>query len=270
MKRHSIIAFMLIAVVASLLFAQQSDHDKNKIAERDSKVTTSQQKQASDSLSDSMVKQQAESSLKGVSQTKITTKEQLQAQYAVDEIRLAGDSSLYSIHGAIQLENQSGELQRDAITFLNEIAPLYGFQDVLSEYRIGRHYSDVVVFDQYVGEVPVNGSSIYVYSLKPNTITTVRGRFFPNIQINTIPTIDSEQAIQVAVDDIGTMTSNCIIVDTLLINLFNDEFHLMWWLGVYDTLKPPGYEYSVDAHTGEILEKIRIGVEFGKKSSTSE
>ena len=64
--------------------------------------------------------------------------------------------------------------------------------------------------------------------------------------------------------------SNCIIVDTLLINLFNDEFHLMWWLGVYDTLKPPGYEYSVDAHTGEILEKIRIGVEFGKKSSTSE
>lgn len=259
MKWRWSLGISIVVVAATILLAQSNLQSKPTL------------KRASEDKNDgdSLAKRIVEVSPRMVTSTKITTKEQLQAKYAVNEIRLTNDSLLHSIRGAIQIENPSGKLQQDAITFLNEIGPLYGFQDVLSEYQIGSSYRDVVVFNQYVDNVPVAGSSIYVYSLKPNTITTVLGEFTPNIHVSTIPSVSINQAIQTAVDDIGTAATNCLIVDSLLIDQFNDEFHLMWWLGVYDTIQSPGYEYSIDAHSGLILKKIRLGVEIGKNSSAS-
>lgn len=133
---------------------------------------------------------------------------------------------------------------------------------------------------EYKG-VPVWGSVLKLHATSSNDLREMSGRFVPNLNIDVRASISSERALDIALDDLGPAEYRWQnpareqmiqeIFDnesrswkpdpTLMIapvngNFDSGEYRLVWKMMIaVDGTKLGNWEYFVDAHTGEIINK---------------
>jgi Zn-dependent metalloprotease len=114
-------------------------------------------------------------------------------------------------------------------------------------------------FQQYYNNVPVYRAIVTVHQ-NSSLVTMVQSNYLPNLSIDTTPSISAEEAWQVVKKEIG----NDVILDSasrqpLLTIVLEGKVPLLSWRVMVHTVLPfGGWEYLIDAKTGQIVEKNNL------------
>ncbi len=176
-------------------------------------------------------------------------------------------------------ESFPGTPEQAAKAFVSQNASLFGVSDtndlrVFSQRTaLGGH---LVRFQQTFGGIPVKDGGIGIVMNGNNQVIMASGPFFRNINVNTEPTLNAEQAKASAIADLNRFQAN---IPSHITNLLQnglgvlkqqmaavenlepqlgiyptaDGYRLIWKVAKFSTNPFGLYMISVDAHTGETV-----------------
>jgi Zn-dependent metalloprotease len=175
-----------------------------------------------------------------------------------------------------------GTAEEAATQFLKENPDIFQLPQDLSGIKIERvreigrinHREKLVIFQQAFGSLPVFDGGLDVYLKEDNSIELVHNYYVPNIAVDPHPSLSEEQIIERAktdfsencrqrIDKKGTLKScegqplNIKKTPMTQLGIFeqNRQPHLAYQL-IMDIESPRALmQYTIDAHTGQILKK---------------
>lgn len=128
-----------------------------------------------------------------------------------------------------------------------------------------------LIFNQMYSGIPVLNARLDFRYRLDGTLVMIGNDAFSNIQVNTIPIINKNQAIDLSqiVVNFNETRGDYLIKEPVqyiwVKDKFEPDFHLVWVVELYvhsiniiDELPVHNWKIFVDAHTGDILEKIDI------------
>lgn len=116
-----------------------------------------------------------------------------------------------------------------------------------------------VDFQQYFNNVPVRHAITTVH-LNSNQVTMVQSNYLPNLSGSTAPVLTSEEAWSVVTKELGStvILDAKPIVPQLMIVLQNKVPVLSWRIAVHVVMPFEGWEFLINANSGEVVEKNRL------------
>lgn len=174
-----------------------------------------------------------------------------------------------------------GSPEQAARAFLSQNAGLFGVTDAnnitlfFAKDALGGH---MVRFNQTYNGVPVQNGGIGIVLNSNNQVVMASGPFFRDVNVNTQPTITAEQARNAVNGDLARFGANIPAAVTNLIqpalNILTqqaapianlepklaiyptaDGYRLIWKVAKFSTNPFGAFVVSVDAHTGEIVNR---------------
>ncbi len=148
-------------------------------------------------------------------------------------------------------------------SFLNSESDLLGVdpQDLrlLSQEKHGaRWYTD---YQQTYHGLDVIGGKVHIRLREDGKVTVFGSDFYNGIDISTSPTLDSEQALRLAKQDVNynektdeVRSSRLVILP--VVEMKTVSFHLAYELRLFVKQTPALWRIYVDAHDGSILRKV--------------
>ena len=126
----------------------------------------------------------------------------------------------------------------------------------LQPYRIDRDRLGMthIRFRQFHESVRVWGADMSVHFDENNVLTTVTGTYIPGLNINTVPDLDSDRAVEIAVRDISPAASQPSLKESeLVVFPWEGDTYLCWRLILARTAPYDRREYFIDAHDGRVV-----------------
>ena len=172
------------------------------------------------------------------------------------------DSLDFTLGSSLSLTSES-EVETKADAFIDAHKDVFGLDTrQLGEPRIltnGRMW--FVRYPQLYKNYQVWMAELVVSVLYDGTLVAVSASLFPQVEVNTTPSLSSSAALQVAfgaagLQDLkGRVKTDLVIVPLELEASYT--FGLAWEVSVYDYDRDPPFSkaYLIDAHTGKILEE---------------
>ena len=113
-----------------------------------------------------------------------------------------------------------------------------------------------VRFNQVVNDVPVFGGQLIVH-LEDDRIRAVNGNYFPDVKVDTTPTVSQDAAVALVRADVGDPQAEWGADRSGLV-VYVDEGHLnlAWKVNVYSEKNLGNRLYFVDAHANRIAHKL--------------
>jgi len=117
----------------------------------------------------------------------------------------------------------------------------------------------------------VIGSQYVLHSLDGRVLNG-NGHVHPHIDLEVVPKLSSESALEIAMEDMGSEVYNwqvplhhhahrpqpsLVVVDSGLPK-FSGDYHLAYRFGLESLVPVQAYDYYIDAHTGELITKINL------------
>jgi Zn-dependent metalloprotease len=172
-------------------------------------------------------------------------------------------------------EKQSYTIENQCLEYLKELKSILKIQKPEDEFRLLNSETDELAqthskFQQYFNGIKVYGGEIVVHSHK-NQIELLNGRYFPSPQLSNLsPTLDNKKAIDLVKTDLQALKEEFELQSNFK-KLFNRQspqselviYHaknhpeqekLVWHITIRPSLMTR-WEYFVDAHSGEIINK---------------
>lgn len=147
-----------------------------------------------------------------------------------------------------------------AINHLKVDKSQFNIKDPDNELRVRRMDIDQFGFkhfrlvQMYKG-LRVRGYEITAHCTKENEIKRLGGDFFPNINIDIKPSIDSAQAMKIALDELGLIVSDIRESSMkLIVYIQNEKPYLAWQVNIRKLNGAPFWELFIDATNGRIFE----------------
>lgn len=157
--------------------------------------------------------------------------------------------------------------------FFEQNKDLYGITNPREELKLRYPADKMVDFKQLYDGVEIYKSSIRAYFSPEGKLRGIMGGFVPNIDISTIPSVDSVSAIRIVKRDlklpedyedkfwpeIEKLRGRSVKrPPPAKLAIYSDkgEHHLAWVVRLYVNETDNDWEYFVDAHTGAILDKL--------------
>ncbi len=160
--------------------------------------------------------------------------------------------------------SNSADISVDGIRFLSENKDLFGLKEPEKELNVISNITDDlgmthVKYQQKVNGVKVFHGQLIVHFNSDGSVESANGRYYPTPDMNTIPTIDIQTAIQKAKDKLGSYRS---IDESGELNIYAQGPRLLL---VYAVTLPsysnPMMTVFVDALNGEVI-KIDDGIRY--------
>ena len=178
-------------------------------------------------------------------------------------------------------ETFSGTPEQAARTFISQNAALFGVSNVddLAVFSNRRALGGYLVrFQQRFNDIPVKDGGIGIVMNKNKQVIMASGPFFRNINVNTSPTLSAAQAIQYVNADLNQFEVDLPSAVTNLLQsglgILSEQaghvnnleprlgiyptangYKLVWKVARFSTNPFGLYLVSVDAHTGELIER---------------
>ena len=112
-----------------------------------------------------------------------------------------------------------------------------------------------IKFDQYYGGVIVFTRQIIAHLTPDFTFQSITGRFLKILDLDTTPTISSDEATEIAFIHSRGVTNEPLEQDDLELVVFHWEGinYLSWRMYLKSDTSLDKWEYFIDAHTGEVI-----------------
>lgn len=178
------------------------------------------------------------------------------------------------ISGKIQEGLSKGDPVQTVYEFFEKNRELYGLADPRSELKVDGVSKDelgtLVVLKQQFRNVQVWNTMLKANFGRDGNLYAIYGSTYPDIDLSTIPSIDSAQAIAITKRDLNytaedereairfeeSLESKRSPVNAwLLVAPYNNQYYLVWIIGLSRIQPYEAWEYWVDAHSGAILNK---------------
>jgi bacillolysin len=148
-----------------------------------------------------------------------------------------------------------------ARAFLSQYAGLYRMHDQATQLVTDSVTQDAlgmqhVRFNQVVNGVPVFGGQLVAH-IRGQQLTAVNGKFYPQLEVNTVPRLTQAAALARILADIGDPNGEVRADQNgLVIYVDNGTPHLTWKINVYSVKNLGNWLYFVDAVGGQIVHKL--------------
>jgi bacillolysin/thermolysin len=160
-----------------------------------------------------------------------------------------------------KLSKQAGEHKVEfALNFFHEYNGLFLLQEPKEELKLKSEKMDKagnihLRFDQYYEGIPVWGAELLLHYDKDGFIKLINGRWEPTPQVDIIPSISQDEALQIAKDELGKQDS-WLKDPTSVLHIFTweGETHLAWQVTLIPDMAHI-WIYFTDAKSGDILLK---------------
>ncbi|MFC1563886.1 hypothetical protein ACFL6G_03065 [candidate division KSB1 bacterium] len=158
-----------------------------------------------------------------------------------------------------------GSPEDKAMAFLTDEKKMFGINNPSKNLRIMKINSTTdgnhaVIFEQVYKDIPVIKAG-YLVSIRPSgAIDYLNGAYFPDIKIDTKPSLDASDVESIVLNDLLNFGSKKNKSTELKIyvsnrNTINEKYNLVFE-SIWKTTNPIDYfSYIVDAHTGGIIYK---------------
>lgn len=165
-----------------------------------------------------------------------------------------------SIFSGLTEKTYPGNAEQAARGFLADHGTLFGFQNLsrlqhvkTQTHRGIRH----VTFNQTVKDVPVYEAEYKVHLRSDGRVDMANGRYYPDIDISTSPSVSKTSAVDAARSELELPTGTVLQSSAELVIYPTDEqFRLAWELVLFSEEPLTDWFFMVDANSGEILEKL--------------
>lgn len=160
-----------------------------------------------------------------------------------------------------QIPAEQPDPEQAAFAFFDRYAALYSMtapqrelqRARLEEDPLGMHH---VRFNQTVNGVPVFGGQLIVH-LRDGFITAVNGTYFPNLQVDTSPRLNQDEALAIVLKDVGDDAAEFRADRSgLVVYVDNGQPYLSWKINVFSWRNLGNWLYFVNAHNGQIVHKL--------------
>lgn len=164
---------------------------------------------------------------------------------------------VYNFSAAKAVEDDS-EAARQFISDSRDL--LLKGEDISNLHLLARRESEGAVhidFRQFYRDVPVWHASLSVH-LIGGRITMVNGTYVPDIQLDTIPALSADEAVEAAKRDLGgeSYGSSDKYPPELVISMGSGKSVLCWHVSILSSVSLSDWEYLIDATSGAVVEKI--------------
>ncbi len=152
----------------------------------------------------------------------------------------------------------SGTPEQIAKAFLKSQYELFGMnfdlkdlELIKEEKRMAQH----ITFQQTFGDIPVEGGIYSVNMTNDGMVYYASGDYFGSISLNTLlPTISKVDAVEYAINDLGSSRGETFGSDTELVILpFGSEFRLVWKTAISVKNEIGHWVYFISANDGKVL-----------------
>ena len=175
--------------------------------------------------------------------------------------------SLYNL----TLPPSIGTLETSVRQCLNDYCDLFAMTDPNIELRLvdiqnsltGRH----VRFHQYYNGVEVYGAAISIHTNHSGQIRVIHSNYFPRINISTTASFSPDQATDIAIAEAGAFDlrkpprADLVIFPNRnagQIGDYADAYRLAYRAIIHSRQPVASWEYIIDAHTGEPLQRRNL------------
>jgi thermolysin len=152
--------------------------------------------------------------------------------------------------------------EQAARQFFTQYGALYAIRDQAQELtlaRVDRDDLDIqhVHFDQTVNGVSVFGGQMIAH-LRGDEITTVNGKYFPNVSVDTSPRLTQAEALAGVLADIGDAEAKFNADHSGLVVYVEEtqQPHLAWKVNAFSWKNLGNWLYFVDAVSGKVIHKL--------------
>jgi Zn-dependent metalloprotease len=135
-------------------------------------------------------------------------------------------------------------------------------QELIPKYRSFDNLGGVISFQQFYKSIPIQYSKINVRFTGNGELNSVEGDYHYDINISTIPSIDSATAENLALKNLGFPKNAKVFKNeqySTHLTIWRDnngKFRLIWVLWVRQEYPDwHSWEYYIDAHDGTVLSK---------------
>ncbi|MCI0330511.1 MAG: M4 family metallopeptidase [candidate division Zixibacteria bacterium] len=180
------------------------------------------------------------------------------------------------ISGKLQQGLSKGDVVQTVYEFFEKNRELYGLSDPRSELKVTRNEKNqlgtLVVLKQLYGNVEVWNTMLKANFGRDGNLYAIYGSTYPDIDLSTAPSLDSNSALEIVIRDLEFppgLDYGLIELERfgrrqpkgrppltrLAIFSHRGKYHLVWVVRLLGYKTDSDWEYFIDAHTGEILEK---------------
>ncbi len=159
-----------------------------------------------------------------------------------------------------------GISKENAESFIRSNQNLLGLE--YSDLKISNEYESgpfkTYSFQQYYMDIPVFEGGAGITLEKEDYVILFGSNYHQGIDLDTVPSISSEDAFEAVVSDLGiTNKSDAVIRNITLIIFPVDEedqtrYYLSWKVDIILPKMPGAWTYLVDAHSGDLISRINL------------
>ena len=162
----------------------------------------------------------------------------------------------------------TGSPEQASRAFLNDHRAIFGIENIREELQIARSNESKdgrsrVQFQQMYQGLPVINSGYLVARNAEGAIHYVSGDYYPDIQVNTSPRLRARDVVDITQSDLGGASSFSVRQEPVLSVFIDTSGEELAASLAYETRAErrnpiEAYKYVVDAHSGEVLQKISL------------
>ena len=181
--------------------------------------------------------------------------------YAFMSIETHNNKLKFATGDLYHINNHNEKKMRDYVkTIDDQLGNLNAYLFPLVYHKIGQNSTEHYVFQQAHKGIPVFGKYLRLHT-NGNIITSLSNNTEP-VLTNNIPYINKKESMDIISKTItNTNNNNYVKYEKLQFYLFNNKTYLAHTISVVDFEYP--WRFFVDAHTGDIIDKIPLFYEDG-------